>query len=361
MNVDRSKLLRAGLAAAALLAACSDDPGEPGPNDQEVLVVVNSTEATLSVVPVDAPAAKRTVPLTGTNPTPVDVSVRGGMAVVPLGLDDAVVAIDLATGQPIRTVPLADGSGATGSAVLGDSVAYVANPLLNSVTRVDFRTGDTASVAVGRYPQGVVALRGLVFVVHGNLENFRAVAPSYLLVIDPGTNARAGGIDSIPLAGPGNAQYARVGDDDRIYVMSSGNFDADPSDPAQLGQVSVVDARSRTLVDSIGGFGAAPGHIAVDSERDRLYVGSLSEGLMVYDLASGTMVRGAGNGILESVSGVSVDGRGRVYAIAYGNCVDQPGTASVIDPETLAVAGTIALGGCSTGGSTTFVPPLPVE
>ena len=92
----------------------------------------------------------------------------------------------------MRTIPLPDNSGATGSAIVDDSIAYVGNPNLNTVSRVNYLTGATSEVPVGVYPQGLIFARGKVFVLNGNLdETFSPAGPSWITVVDPATNARA--------------------------------------------------------------------------------------------------------------------------------------------------------------------------
>ena len=78
----------------------------------------------------------------------------------------------------MRAIPLPDNSGATGSAIVDDSIAFVANPNLNTVSRINYLTGETAEIEVGPYPQGIVFARGRIFVLEGNLENFMPAGPS---------------------------------------------------------------------------------------------------------------------------------------------------------------------------------------
>src|SRR2546430_11447587 len=48
--------------------------------------------------------------------------------------------------------------------------SWIANPNLNTVTRVNYlRNGDTTSVAVGVYPQAVAIVGTRVFVINSNL------------------------------------------------------------------------------------------------------------------------------------------------------------------------------------------------
>jgi hypothetical protein len=300
---------------------------------------------------VAAPAGAVTVPLGGTAPTPTGVSARGGSALVPLGADNAVAVISLAS-LGVQIIPLPAGSGATGSAIVNDTLAYVANPNLNTITRINLRTGDTASVAVGTYPQAIIATRGRVFVLNGNLVNFAPAGPSWISVIDPITNQPATGIDSIPLPGPGNAGFAVEGADGLLYVVSSGNYFAGE------GRLSIVDPVARSELASFGGFGTGPGAMAA-GPADRLFISSFSEGLMEFDTRTRTVVRGAGNGVdIPANAGVSVDSQGRIYAISTGPCQGgQPGMAHVLRDD-LTESGTIALGECAFGSTVTSIPPV---
>ena len=54
----------ASLMLLGLVAACADTT-DPLPPAAEVLLVVNSTEASLSIIPVESPSAGVTVPLGG--------------------------------------------------------------------------------------------------------------------------------------------------------------------------------------------------------------------------------------------------------------------------------------------------------
>ncbi len=341
--------VRAPLAGGLLLfaMACAD-PEAPLPAPAEVVLIVNSIESSLSVVPVNATGSTYTIPLGGTTPTPVGVSAFLGYAIVPMGVDHAATVVDLAAGSVSRVVPLANGSFATGSAIVDDSIAYVANPGLNTVTRINYLTGDTASVAVGVYPQGVIVTRGKVYVLNGNLVNYAVAGPGWITVIDPITNARAVGIDSIPLPVPGNPQFAVVAGDGRIYVMNVGNYVDD-------GRLSIVDPVARVELANFGGFGPGPGDVATDG-GDRLFISSFTEGLMEFDIVTRTVVRGAGDGIpIPDNSGVAVDSDGRIYAISAGCGGGAGGEAHVLRSD-LTQREVIPLGICAIGSTVTRIP-----
>ena len=350
MTRSISSRLATVLIPTTLLAACADTSA-PAPPSAEVLLAVNSTEVSLSVVPLDNPGAGITIPLGGVTATPVGVSAHNGIALVPMGLDNAVAVVDLVNAAVARTIPLEANSGATGSAIVDDSIAYVANPNLNTVTRVNYLTGDTASIEVGVYPQGVLFTRGRIFVMNGNLVNFAVAGESWITVIDPTTNAKAAGIDSIPLPGPGNAGFADVASDGLIYVMNTGGYN-----PSDLGRLSVVDPVDRVELGNFGGFGNAPGPIAAFGEA--VYVSSYAEGTMLFDTKDKKVTRGAGNGApVPSNATVAVDSKGTVYALETGPCAGgAPGQAHVLKSD-LTETGTIPLGECSVGAVVTLIPP----
>jgi hypothetical protein len=340
----------APLAALIFAAACADT-NAPLPEPQEVLLAVNSTANTLSIVPVDAPASAIAVPLGGTTPTPVGVAARGAIAIVPLGLDNAAAVVDLRTATVIRRVPLPANSGATGAAVVDDSIAYVGNPGINTVSRINYLTGANSEVPVGVFPQGLVFTRGKVFVLNGNLVNFAPAGPSWLTVVDPATNAVAVGVDSIPLTGEGNAGFGTVGGDGLLYVMNTGNYTSGE------GRLSIVDPVGRSEVASFSGFGTGPGNVASDGEAE-IYVSSYSQGLMEFDTDSNKVLRGAGNGVsIPLNAAVAVDSKHRIYAIESGPCSGgQPGIAHVLD-QSFAEIRTITLGECSVGAVVVQIPP----
>lgn len=340
----------ASLAALLLVTACADT-NAPLPEPQEVLLAVNSTANTLSIVPVDAPASAVAVPLGGTTPTPVGVAARGAIAIVPLGLDNAVAVVDLRAASVLRRVPLPANSGATGAAVVDDSIAYVGNPGINSVSRVNYLTGETSEVPVGVFPQGLVFTRGKVFVLNGNLVNFAPAGPSWLTVVDPATNALADGVDSIALTGEGNAGFGTVGGDGLLYVMNTGSYSSGE------GRLSIVDPVGRTELASFSGFGTGPGNVASDGVS-KIYVSSYSQGLMEFDTDSNKVLRGAGNGVpIATNAAVAVDSKRRIYAIESGRCAGgNPGVAHVLDQKFTQIRA-IPLGECPVGAAVVQIPP----
>ncbi len=321
-----------------------------------MLLVVNSMSADLSVIPVDRPTDAVHVSLGTTPGTPVNVAARDSIALVALGDRNAIAVVELHTGTLLRTIELEPGSGAAGVTLISDSVAYVANPGLQTVTRLNIWSGDTASVKVGGSPENVALVRGRVFVLNGNVTEARELAPgpaspAWITVVDPITNARATGIDSIPLTGPGNARFADIGGDGLLYVVSPGR-----SGGSDDGRLSIVDPVARTEIASFAGFGRAPGPLASDGD-ERIFVSSRSEGLMVFDAPTRTVIRGAGNALsIPTNSTVAVDSRGRIYAIEAGACAPgQEGVVHVLETALVEIR-TLPVGACPIAVTITKVP-----
>jgi hypothetical protein len=208
--------------ATGLLLGCADTNAPP-PEPLELLLVVNGQSNSLTIVSVDGLDEPTSVPLVGSGATPTTVAAREGIAVVPLGQADEVAVVDLIGRRLIHLIPLPEGSGATGAAMVSDSVAYVGNPGRNTVSRVNVFTRETVEVPVGVFPQGLTVARGRLFVLNGNVDQTGEPAgPSWITVLNPATNAPAAGIDSIPLTGPGNAAFAAVAADGLLYVVNRG-------------------------------------------------------------------------------------------------------------------------------------------
>ena len=325
----------------------------PLPPPEEVVVVLNTTAATLSLVPVAAPAQVSTVPLGASDVQPISVTTRGATAVVPLRGRNAIAVVDLREGILVNTIDLAPGSGVSGAALVSDSIAYVSNANLNTVTRVDLATGDTASVAVGTTPQHVTFTRGRVLVMNANLDSLgKPDGESSISVIDPALSSAAGAIGTIQLFGPGHARFSTVAGDGLLYVIQEG----DPS--VDEGRLSIVDPVDRREVASFGGFGFGPGDLTADG-GDRLLISSRTEGLMEFDSAERTVVRGEGDGVrIPGNSGVAVDSQGRIYALEAG-CSGN-GILHVLRPDYSEIR-FVPVGQCASQALLARVPAAGVE
>jgi len=302
---------------AALSGCAATTP--PAPPPEERLLVLNAGENTVSVIPVEAGRLPVKISLGALGGAAADVAARGEIAVVAGGSSDEVVVIDLLAQQVRRTFRLPVGSRPVAVTMVSETIVYVANGGANTVTRIDLATGDTASVAVGQYPRDLVLTRGRLFVVNGNVGpcalGLCSLGQSWLTVIDPQANTLAPGRDSVPLPSQGNARSATLGGDGLIYVVSTGDVEAEIA-----GRLSIIDPIQRAEVGSFGGFGLVPATVASDG-AERLFVASVRDGLMEFNTRTRRVVRGAGDGILgNDIIAAAVDRQGRIYAIEGGNC-----------------------------------------
>ena len=321
---------RLAFLALTLATGCSDALEQKSSAGQ-VIGVVNANDRTLSVISAtDFTVTTRSWQMGSATPRTIDG--RGHVFVVPLGAADAVGvdlfftcppgALSLCV-QPDYTLPLPTGSGATGVAIQDDSIAWIANPNLNTVTRVNYFSGDTTSVPVGVYPQAVALVGTRVFVVNSNLVGSTPAGPSWLTSFEC-CSVRTP--DSIPLTGT-NARFATVGDDSLLYVITSGHTGA------RDGKLSIVDPQTRVEVAVLNGLGESPGAAAFHPAGSRLLVASATEGILEVNASIRVITRGPGNGVKpggNGVSGLAIDLRGRVYAVD---------AATLATPEFCAVSG----------------------
>jgi hypothetical protein len=337
----------AALALTAGSFACAETTAPP-PAPEEVVVVLSTTGATLSLVPVAAPTQVSTIPLGASDVQPVSVTTRGKTAVVPLRGRDAIAVVDLREGMLLNTIPLEPGSGVAGAALISDSLVYVSNAKANTLTRVNLITGDTVSVVVGTTPQEVTFTRGRVLVINANLDSLgKPAGESWISVIDPGIGRAGAVVDSVPLIGPGNAQFSTIGGDGFVYVVQVGDPNVDE------GRLSVVDPVGRREVASFGGFGFAPGDLT-DNGADRLLISSRTEGLMEFDTTDRKVLRGQGNGIaIPANTGVAVDSQRRIYALEAG-CSDH-GVLHVLRPNFTEIR-VVTVGQCASQALLARVP-----
>jgi hypothetical protein len=329
--------------ALGLLLGCADTNALP-PDPVELVVVANSQGNSVTIVPVEPAEATMNVPLSTPRGRPMSVAAFERYALVPLGDLDQVAVVDLQQGTLVQRIPLPPGAGAAGAIMLDDVIGYVANSRRNTISQINALSEHLVEVPVGVSPQGFALARGRLFVLNANLDSTgEPVGASWLTVINPATNTLAPGIDSVPLTGPGYAAFATVGGDGLIYIVNRGRS------TTPEGRLSVVDPLERKEVASFAGLGLQPGQIATDGGA-RVFVSSLSEGLLEFNTDSNAVIRGEGEGVpIPTNSGVAVDSDGLVYAIEAGDCdPGRPGFAHVLDEELESVR-VIQLSRCSAG------------
>ena len=333
--MPRGRLIR-WIALFASLAvsstACDDDnpTGPVVPAGVETVVVVNSIDLSITVIPADSIENRQTIGLAQAG-SPVSLAARGSYALVPMGFLNSATVVNLATGD-VTALALPDNSGATGVAFLNDSVAYVANPNLNTVSPVNaFAATAGPEIDVGGFPQGVIASADRVFVLNAELDNtFRPAKAGGVSVIDPSTNTV---ISTVILTGF-NPSAAAFGPDGLLYVINSGTFGQGD------GSLSVIDPVTLDEIEHHSGFGEFPGDIAFGPDGNA-YVSSFGYGIAVWDAAADSFIRPPSDPLIvegHSISsGLGFDDDGRLYTLIPGDCVAPSSAYRVASGETEAI------------------------
>lgn len=352
----RARRLRAPVAwglAAAVLGCAEITPPLPPPIP--ALVLVDSTHSAVQIIPVESPSGVHVLSIAGGLATRVGLAARDSIVILTQEATGEVLVINAAAPSVLRTINLPPGDLAGGPSIVDDSLAYVALGAINRLMRINYLTGDTASVAVGTTPAGVVSARGRVFALNANLgacappRSACPIGPSWLTVVLPQTNLVPATGDSIGMLGPGNANSAVAAIDGLLYVMNAGDS------VSGEGRLSLVDPVAGSERASFSGFGLSPGPVAADPQG-RIFVASLSEGVMVFDGRSRTLLRGAGSGLpVTANTAVAADGRGYLYATESGPCGGAPGVVRVFLPALIETSG-FGAGNCPAAAVITDLP-----
>ena len=340
-----------GLAIFGLmaLAACSDALDQDTTAGQ-VIAVAEGQPSTVSLVSAGDFAVSQTITLPAGASGPVSglentliVPIVGGVAVIDLA--HSVTAVN-------GIVPLVPGGTSRGSALQDDAVAWLtydmpappaATP--HAVWRVNYRSGDTASLGFGANPKAVALAAGQVFVVTVGAGNV-----SWLTVLDTALTTampRIVIVDSIPLTGM-NAGGITLGGDGFLYIVSSD------------GRLAIVDPELRLEVAVVNGLGDRLG-TPVYHPSGRVIIPS-ANGIVEVNPATRSVTLGPSKGIKpagDAPSVLVVDQRGRVYALV-DHCAEPaqpPGAVLVLSPPPdYTLRTSIPIGSCPVGAATAAIP-----
>jgi hypothetical protein len=298
-----------------LAAIACDGRRPPGPDPfplRETAVILNSTDLSITVFPSASASDIRTIGLAPAG-SPVTVAARNQIVVVPMGFLATAAIVELHE-STVSTIPLPDNSGATGVEFFNDSIIYVANPNLNTVSRINVFSGvHENEIDVGVFPQAVATDDSLVFVLNGELENFVPARPGSISVIDPGSDSV---VATISLTGTNPS--AAVFWFGRLYVVNSGSFGQGD------GSLSVVNPNTLQEVAHYPGFGEFPGDIAI-SVGAIAYVSSFGYGVAVWDIVGDSFISPPSDPLVvegETISsGVGIDAAGFLYTLIPGDCI----------------------------------------
>ncbi|MGH7584506.1 MAG: hypothetical protein ACREL5_14915 [Gemmatimonadales bacterium] len=332
-----------------------------------MLVVLDSLDGTLRIIPVDSPDVVHTVPLNTAGTPTSALALRGQYAAVAIG--GSVEIIDLGAPSHVVCGPnQLSGHGPVTALTFADNgQGYAAQPTGDAVSRFDpaQQCGGSRDSIVGG-PQNFGSARGRVFVLVGNRNRPPFTGdpaadtvlahdclpptpacpeqPSWLITLDDHR-------DSVPLGFPGNASAAVLASDGSLYVINAGNGGSDGT----LVQVAPVQL---SLQASFGGFGRSPKYLATDG-ADRIFVASPLDGLMVFNIRTRQVEKGAGAGPpLTQPRGMVTDDFGRIYVAQLGNCATNGdnGVVRIFDSSLSEHGRGITVGRCPIAIGVTDIP-----
>lgn len=342
----------AAVGVGYLAAACASTIGPVTP-PVEVLVVLDSADDTLRIIPVDSTGVVHHLIIAPRTSKVTALALHGQIAAI--SDSDDVMLLDLGSHRAAcadgRAVAL-NANGVVGALVFGDDgQGFASTPSTDSVSRFlapPICGGSTGSVS--GTPQGFGLARGKVFVIAANRRGCPPGvagcpdAPSWLTT-EPGLR------DSFPILGPGNAGSGVFASDGFLYVVSTGTGASD-------GILSQIDPLQPGNINSFSGFGHLPQYVATDG-ADRVFVASPVDGLMVFNVRTHQVERGVNAAIPlnGAAHGLATDDFGRIYALTAGSCTAAGARGSVqILGSDLVAQHPITVGRCPIGIGVTEIP-----
>ena len=332
-----------------MLVGCSDAL-EQTTAAGDIVVSLNTQSGNLTLVTVEGHNVTF-VPVAPSGATLGGLATLGTLVAASGGDSAALTVFDFTNGAPPTdtTWRFPEAAAASGVALGADSIAWIANPTRNAVTRLNIGTGGRTSVPVGVFPQAVVVANATVYVANSNLVGGVPAGPSWLTVLS--ASGAPAPVDSIPLSGT-NADQLTLGADGFLYVVDAGTPGAGD------GKLSIVDTSLKTEAAVVNGLGESPGG-AVYHPTGRLLVASRTAGILEVNTSTRTLVRGPGSGIKPEGAGVAalaLDEAGRVYAFDQGDCTG-PGTLHILEaPPSYEEFTTLPVGVCPSAAVTLLVP-----
>lgn len=324
----------AGVLLGLAVVGCSDALEQTTPVGQEI-VVLDGQSTSLTLVNA-GDFSVTSLPLLFAVSGAPRIAGRGSVILVPGGGHDSLQILVL--GGSGKVVPVGS---PVSAAFQDDTLAWVTDSAFDALVQVNVRAAQkVVSPAIGTGPVAAAVVDSQVFSAH----------KTWLTAIKI---AGASTPDSIPLSGT-DAHFVVVGDDSLLYVVERGDSGL------ANGRMSVVDPGAREELVVINGLGERPGP-GVFHPTGRILIASATEGILEINSLTRSVIRGPGAGIKPGGHGVvalSLDNRGRVYAVAAGTCGGAPGTLYVLSPPPdYNVITTVALGTCPVASTVAEMPP----
>ncbi len=231
------------------------------------------------------------------------VVVHGENAyVVNSGANDIQV-IDLNSLNTIQHIDVGSGTNPWNLDFVNDSIAVVTLLFTNQAVFVNVNSGQIVqTVPVGSGPEGVKYYNGKVYVTN-TAFNGVGFDPGTVSVIDVNNY-------SVTTVDVGlNPQDLALDSQGRMVVCCTGPFDS------LNAQIDFIDTNSETVVNTVP-VGIQITSIEISS-ADKIYLGTFSSGVLVYDIASGVFERDVNNP-LPGGPGIAIDTQDNAYITDFG-------------------------------------------
>jgi YVTN family beta-propeller protein len=295
------------LCALCVVPALAAVSVSPAPGVERAMVIHGGDRTLASAV---APSGPVTLNLDTVGLFPSEMVRLGQHAWVPCGGSDRVDVVDFANDVDPDPPAIVTGPGTNpyGAAFAGPSKIYISLLTANAVAVANPVSGTVAAtIPVGRSPQGVLAAAGKIFVANTGFDfSTFGYDPGTVSVIDPGTDAVIA-----TLSVGTNPQSFALAPNGEVHVLCTGNYFS------EFGRIFVIDPAVPAVVTDFA-VGGSPGFIAVNPSGTA-YLSDYFMGLLSYDTATRTVLRGAGDPISvgTGAAGVAFDAAGRTYVAVY--------------------------------------------
>jgi DNA-binding beta-propeller fold protein YncE len=167
-----------------------------------------------------------------------------------------------------------------------DGAAYVTGNLDNQLAEVDLESGDVTYFALDDpcTPADALALGGMIYIACTGFHlDDLTYDPGKVLVFNPETGQIAQRIDA-PQLNP--TRFAATADGSKLYVVCTGDFNAN------TGKIAQIDPSSNTVVDSFD-LGIAPGPIGIAANGMAFVGEGFAGSVYVFNTADNSVLRGA--------------------------------------------------------------------
>lgn len=329
--------------------ACSDALERNTTAGQYVAVASAAATSVTLIAANDFSTETLVLPSTGA----VGVAGQGSVLVVPVGggQPPSLLISDLAERRdaPTRVIPLQPAAILAGAAIVSDSIAWVADPGINRLLRVNYRTGDTASVYLpGPYlvsEAAVVHTAGKIFVATSAPPSTGCIHA--LWVLDAITSA----VEKCINLSIGSFSHVVVGGDSLLYVVSNNG-------PGTSNRLSIVDPVAGQELVVINNVGPSPG-VPVFHPSGRLLIPTSGTGIVEVNTLTRSVARGPEQGIRPAddsmIVALAVDQRGRVYSLDAST--GPTGTVRILSaPPNYDVLRTVTVGAGPVAAAVAAVP-----